>query len=158
MKIKQILLLVALLSMSKLAFSDVYKCKGSEGKVVFQAHPCDNDAKPIQIQTANTDSKMSGVELPVLQLRKMNFNDSDPSSNPDLMMRQFEYASNASPQELLTFYKESPHVKSCSYNDNADNHWCKLDKHGKIHSGSVFIPTKARGGLVEVFVDYFYNK
>lgn len=100
----------------------------------------------------------SEIEIPLYKVKKLNFNDSDKSSEPGLLMRQLEYLSTASTEELIEFYKKSPYVKSCSYNELADNYHCKLAKHGKVSSGDVFISTKSRNGLTEVFADYFYFK
>ncbi len=100
----------------------------------------------------------SDVEIPLYKLQKMNYNDSDKSSKPELLMRQFEYKSTASTKELIEFYNESSHIKSCEYNELADNHRCHLSKHGKVSSGSIFISSKPRNGLTAVFADYFYFK
>ena len=95
------------------------------------------------------------LEIPVLKLVKMNFNELDPSSDPEVMMRQFEYTSSASPEELLQFYRDSEHTQSCDYNDMADNYMCKLAKHGKVSSGYVFIPSESKNGVTVILADYF---
>jgi hypothetical protein len=71
------------------------------------------------------------------------------------MMRQFEYTSSASPEELLQFYRSSEHTQSCDYNDMADNYMCKLAKHGKVFSGYVFIPSESKNGVTVIMADYF---
>ena len=98
------------------------------------------------------------LEIPVLKQVKMNFNELDPSSDPEVMMRQFEYTSSASPEELLQFYRSSEHTQSCDYNDMADNHICKLTKHGKVSSGYVFIPSESKNGETVILADYFLNQ
>ena len=98
------------------------------------------------------------LEIPVLKLLKMNFNELDPSSDPEVMMRQFEYTSSASPEELLQFYRSSEHTQSCNYNDMADNHICKLTKQGKVSSGYVFIPSESKNGVTVILADYFLNQ
>ncbi|MCX7552263.1 hypothetical protein OS175_00105 [Marinicella sp. S1101] len=96
------------------------------------------------------------LEIPLYQMLKMNFNEADPSSNPEVMMRQFEYISSASLADILAFYRDSDHTQSCEYNDMADNYICRLAKHKKVSSGYVFIPAQSKGGEVTVLADYFF--
>lgn len=96
------------------------------------------------------------LEIPVFSLVKINFNEVDPSSDPEVMMRQFEYTSSASAEVLLKLYRSSEHIKSCEYNDLADNYMCQLVKLGKVFSGHVFIPSNSNHGEVVIFADYFY--
>ena len=129
--------------------------------------------KLIEIQAMNLNNKLlillftlisaptfaeQNFEIPILSLVKMNYNDVDPSSDPEVMMRQFEYISSASPEELLKFYRASEYIKSCDYNDMADNYICQLTKHGKVSSGYVFIPSKSKQGHVKILADYFFTQ
>ena len=100
----------------------------------------------------------SDVEIPVHQLVSVKYNDTMKSSNPEVMMRQFEYMSSATPDALLRFYRDSAFVESCEKNDMADNYMCVLAEHGKVHTGHVFISTKTTDDQTEVFADYFYNQ
>ena len=103
-------------------------------------------------------SAEQNLEIPVFSLVKMNFNDLDPSSDPEVMMRQFEYISSASPEDLLKFYRASAHIQVCDYNDMADNYMCQLTKHGKVSSGYVFIPSKSKHGETVILADYFFKR
>lgn len=98
------------------------------------------------------------VEIPLLKLVEMKYNDVDPSSNPDVMWRQFEYTSSASPKELLKFYEDNKFTESCPYNDMADNYMCKLAEQGRISTGHVFIPSKSKGDITVILADYFFMK
>ena len=100
----------------------------------------------------------SDVEIPVHQLVSVKYNDTMQSSDPEVMMRQFEYMSSATPDALLQFYRDSAFVKSCEKNDMADNFMCALAEHGKVHTGHVFISTKTVDDQTAVFADYFYNQ
>ena len=100
----------------------------------------------------------SSVEIPLLKFESMNFNDKDKSSEPGLMMRQLEYMSAASPEELLAFYENSEYTKQCKYNKSADNYLCDLAKVGKVKSGMIAIPSKKNSKNTKVFADYFYYK
>lgn len=100
----------------------------------------------------------SDVEIPVHHLVSVKYNDAMQSSDPEVMMRQFEYMSSATPDALLQFYRNSAFVESCEKNDMADNFMCALAEHGKVRTGHVFISTKTTGDQTEVFADYFYNQ
>lgn len=112
----------------------------------------------ILISIFNVSAAKNVLEIPVHQMVKMNFNDADSSSKPEVMWRQFEYTSSATPEELLKFYRASKHVKSCDYNDMADNYMCKLAKHNEVSSGYVFIPSQSKNGEVVILADYFFIK
>lgn len=100
----------------------------------------------------------SEVEIPVLKLVKMKYNDVNPSSKPEVLMRQFEYTSSASPAELLKFYEDSIYTESCPYNEMADNYMCELAMQGKISSGHIFIPAQSKGSTNVILADYFFYK
>lgn len=163
MKIYKIVLFMVIMIPLECAFAGINKCVSGGGKVTFQAQPCKGQSTGTELKVSNTDvgganngGYINGAELPVLKLFKITSNEAIPSSKPSLMMRQFVYISSATPEEILKFYKESPHIDSCRYNRNGDNYWCDFSKHGRISSGSLFIPKTSKNGFVEVFSDYFY--
>lgn len=155
LQIKTIFFTVSIL-FSQIAYSAIFKCVDASGKTSFQSQPCKNAAKSTELKTSSNNGSSERFTMPKLKPIKLLVDDVMPSSKPELLIKTVEYVSSGTPEEVLSFYKDSPYIKSCEFNQAGDNHWCKFAKFKNVSSGDLFIPSKAKNNAVEVYASYFY--